>query len=85
MIPNLPRAGARCGRLAKATPVPQCPVNVASRIHAVGEMNHLLLWPGQQLIVHVKALLLGRFLPPHPSSVVISAQQQPLGSTSGHS
>lgn len=32
-----------------------------------------------------ESLLLGRFLPPHPSSVVISAQQQPLGSTSRHS
>lgn len=85
MIPNLPRAGAKCGHLAKAAPAPQCPVSVASRIHAVGEMNHLLLWPGRQLIVYVKAVLLGRSLPPHPSYVVISAQQQPLGSTSGHS
>lgn len=85
VIPNLPRAGAECGHLAKAAPAPQCPVSVASRIHAVGEMNHLLPWPGQQLIVYVKATLLGRSLPPHPSYAVISAQQQPLGSTNGHS
>lgn len=85
MIPNLPRAGTECGHLANAAPAPQCPVSVASRIHALGEMNHLLLWPGQQLIVYVKATLLGRSLLPHPSYAVISAQQQPLGSTSGHS
>lgn len=76
MIPNLPRAGAKCGHLAKAAPVPRCPVSVASRIHAVGEMNHLRS-PGRQLIVYVKAELLGRSLPPHPSYVVISTRQQP--------
>lgn len=33
--------------------------------------------PRRRLIVYVRAQLLGRSPPPHPSSVVISAQQQP--------
>lgn len=84
MIPNLPRAGAKCGHLAKAAPAPQCPVSVASRIHAVGEMNHLLLWPGLPLIVCVKALLWGRSAtPPFLCRYLYPAAA--LGSTSSHS
>lgn len=84
MIPNLPRAGAKCGHLAKAAPAPQCPVSVASRIHAVGEMNHLLLWPGLPLIVCVKALLWGRSATP-PFLCCYLYPAAALGSTSSHS
>lgn len=65
-------------------PAPQCPVSVASRIHAVGEMNHLLLWPGLPLIVCVKALLWGRSAtPPFLCRYLYPAAA--LGSTSSHS
>lgn len=46
VIPQPAPGGSKVWAPGQGFPSPSVPSKLASRIHAVGEMNHLLLWPG---------------------------------------